>query len=216
MKRSDAFMAKKNKNKIDKKTLTEDDKKAWNALRVTGHMTRRQLEEFIPRARVEHYVKDGLWTKEVEIKDGVRIIGYTPTSKGIRFAKSHLHLDQFYSSKSVHHDIKLADFYMAKSQEVRDTFKSETELRNEFRSMMSDLAESDPTTHQQYKEMWQRGEISTPDMSYTEVRYEEVEEIVEEVCYESITKNYKQSEIEAKRTFARIMKMQIIVEGRDK
>ena len=209
-------MAKKNKNKIDKKTLTEDDKKAWNALRVTGHMTRRQLEEFIGRTRVEHYVKDGLWAKEIEIKDGVRIIGYTPTAKGIRFAKSHLNLDQFYSSKSVHHDIKLADFYMSKSQEVRDTFKSETELRNEFRSMMSDLAESDPTKHQEYKEMWQRGEISTPDMSYTEVRYEEEEEIVEEVCYESITKNYKHSEIEAKRTFTKIMKMKIVIEGRDK
>ena len=207
-------MARKNKNKIDKKTLTNEDKQAWNALRVCGHMTRRQLEEFVGRTRIEHYVKDGLWTKDIEIKDGVRIVGYTPTPKGIRFAKSHLHLDEFYSSKSVHHDIKMSDVYMSKPQEVRDTFKSETQLRNEFRSMMSELAESDPLKHQEYKEMWQRGEISTPDMSYTEVRYEEEEEIVEEICWESVTKNYKQSEVEAKRTFTRIMKMKIIIEER--
>lgn len=209
-------MGKKNKNKIDKKTLTNEDKQAWNALRVCGHMTRRQLEEFIPRTRVEHYVKDGLWTKDVEIKDGVKIVGYTPTAKGIRFAKAHLHLDEFYSSKSVHHDIKMSDVYMSKPQEVRDTFKSETQLRNEFRSMMNDLSESAPIKHQELKEMWQRGEISTPDMSYTEIRYEEEEEIVEEICYESITKNYSQTEIEAKRTFSRIMKYKIIVESRDK
>ena len=86
-------MAKKNKNKIDKKTLTNEDRQAWNALRVCGHMTRRQLEEFVGRTRIEHYIKDGLWRKDIEIKDGVRIVGYTPTPKGIRFAKSHLHLD---------------------------------------------------------------------------------------------------------------------------
>lgn len=204
----------KSKYKIDKNTLNQDDKNMWNGLRVCGHMTRRQLEEFVPRTRVEHYLKDGLLTKDIEIKDGVRIIGYTPTPQGIRFAKSHLHLDEFYSSKSVHHDIKMSDFYMSKPQEVRDTFKSETQLRNEFRSMMTELAESNPTQHQEYKEMWQRGEISTPDMSYTEVRYEEEEEIVEEICYEAVTKNYKEHEIEAKRTFSRIMKMKIILEPR--
>lgn len=204
----------KSKYKIDKNTLNQDDKKMWNALRVCGHMTRRQLEEFVTRTRVEHYLKDGLLTKDIEIKDGVRIIGYTPTPHGIRFAKSHLHLDEFYSSKSVHHDIKLADFYMSKSQDVRDTFKSETQLRNEFRSMMTELAESDPVKHYEYKEMWAKGEISTPDMAYTEVRYEQEEEIVEEICYESVTKNYSQTEIEAKRTFSRIMKYKIIIEER--
>lgn len=177
-------------------------------------MTRQQLETFVSRTRLEHYVKDGLLTKDIEIKDNNRIIGYTPTAKGIRFAKSHLNLDNFYSSKSVHHDIKMSDVYMSKSQEVRDTFKSETELRNEFRAKMTELAETDPTLHQKYNDMWKRGEISTPDMSYTEVRYEEEEEVVEEICYESITKNYKQSEIEAKRTFTKIMKMKIVIEER--
>ena len=208
-------MAKK-KNKIDKRSLTLEDRQAWNALRVCGHMTRRQLEEFIGRARVEHYVKDGLWTKDIEIKDGVRIIGYTPTPHGIRFAKAHLHLDEFYSSKSVHHDIVLSDLYMSKPQEVRDTFKSETQLRNEFRAMLTDLKETEPTKHYELAEMWRKGEISTPDMAYTEVRYKGVEEIVEEICYESVTKNYKHSEIEAKRTFAKIMKYEIVTERRDR
>lgn len=210
-------MAKKNsksKYKIDKKTLNNDDKNMWNGLRVCGHMTRQQLETFVGRTRLEHYVKDGLLTKDIEVKDGARIIGYTPTPKGIRFAKSHLNLDNFYSSKSVHHDIKMSDVYMSKPQEVRDTFKSETELRNEFRKKMTELAETDPATHQKYNDMWKRGEISTPDMSYTEIRYEEEEEIVEEICYESVTKNYKQAEIEAKRTFSKIMKMKIIIEER--
>lgn len=205
---------KKSKYKIDKKSLTQDDKRLWNGLRVCGHMTRQQLETFVGRTRLEHYVKDGLLTKDIEIKDNNRIIGYTPTSKGIRFAKSHLNLDNFYSSKSVHHDIKMSDVYMSKSQEVRDTFKSETELRNEFRRKMTELSETDPTLHQKYNEMWKNREISTPDMSYTEVRYEADEEIVEEICYESITKNYKQSEIEAKRTFSKIMKIKIIIEER--
>lgn len=205
-------MARKPKNKIDRHSLTEDDKKMWKSLRICGHMTQRQLETFVSRNQINRYIKDGLLKKDVEIKDGKRIIGIAASSKGIRFAKKYLHLQEFYSPKSVHHDIGMADIYMSKSDEVRETFKSESQLRNEFKHFLTDLEKENPQKHDEIAKMWLNGDISTPDMAYEEVMYVAEERVVETVCYEAVTTHYRKPEIQAKINFTTIMDYRLEIE----
>ncbi|NMM64228.1 hypothetical protein HBE96_16505 [Clostridium sp. P21] len=175
------------------------DRLALTSLSKCGHCTNEQLKNYVADTRIKHYVYDGYVKKEVFNKNnGERLIGYKLTNEGRKLLENEWGVKSHYIAQSIRHDIGIANKYFSLSQEQKETWKTETELRHEFIERLEEIKNEDYSRYEELYNMLEERQISIPDASY------EIENEIE-VCYEVITNSYGQDEILAKENYIEIM-----------
>lgn len=169
----------------------------------TGHL---RLEHFqkcgVSEKRVRNYEKDGLIDR-VQMRDPATksiVNVWKLTEKGKDFydlkeEKEHYH----YHSTSATHDVGLSDKYFSLTDKEQETWKTETEIRYEFKQKIEDLrVQGQYQQADRYEVLFDQRKISTPDAVYTS-------ENGVEIAFEVVTSSYGQVEIAAKMAYATIM-----------
>jgi DNA-binding HxlR family transcriptional regulator len=177
------------------------DKMAFNALSKVGHATPSQLKSCgVADSRIKNYVRDGL-VEKVAYKSGKDTgEAYKLTKAGREMASNNWGIKNHYHAQSVKHDLDIANKFFSLSDSQRDTWKTETELRDRFEERIQEIRDQgDEDTAKMYEDMLNQGLISMPDASY------ETEDGVE-ICYEVITNNYGEAELQAKEAYVQIVK----------
>lgn len=176
------------------------DRLAFTALSRVGHVNRVQLSYVgIADSRLKNYVRDGL-VEKVCYKKGTQVEECYKLTKGGRdFAKQQWALVNHYHAQSPRHDLALASKYFSLPEELQCTWKTESELREQFIRKMEQLKIDRADEANRYEQMLDKGLLSFPDGSY-------VNEKGVEIVYESITNNYGVAELLSKEVYVEIMK----------
>lgn len=186
--------------------ITSKDEKMLKAFRCCGYITRDMLREKLGVAdrRVENYLRDGLIEKIGFVDKSQKVIEtFRFTKAGESFLEKHLSLGNCYRSCSIAHDIEVAKIYMTCSETERETWKTESELRDQFQEMLDAMrVEGRYEEYDRLQEYLEQNEISAIDGSYVS------NEAGIEVSAEVITDSYGREEIEAKVSFCHIMNIQ--------
>jgi predicted transcriptional regulator len=172
------------------------DKNAFTALSRTGIVSAENLKLHcnLADSRIKNYVRDG-YAEKILFKEGKEVKeAYTLTSKGRELverqwnARNHYHAQ----TKSPHHDLQLSDKYFSLSEQVRNTWRTESQVREHFKVKLEELRQNGQSKRaEEYYNMMQNRIISMPDAVYTN-------EDGIEVAYEVITGNYGRQEMLAK------------------
>lgn len=179
------------------------DKSAFNAMSKCGHVSKDQLKECgLADARINNYVRDGL-AEKVVYKEGKEMKeAYKLTESGRELATKNWGTRDHYQAQSPKHDLALAEKYFSLTAEQKETFLSETQVRNLFMEKLENLRqEGQEKLSREYEEMLNKGLISMPDGIYTGGSGVQV-------SFEVITNNYGQAELQAKEAFVEIMQTQ--------
>lgn len=189
------------RRKGDITNLFTRDQEALTMLARTGHCTIEQLKH---AGIVENRAKSYLAAKLVE-KDYFRdpennlVTVYKLTNKGKNLVSDKYNVKFFYKSNSPRHDSSLADKYIKLTKEERATWKTETELQNEFKQKMAEHSYNGREAEKnRMEDMLQNKTVSAPDACYTHF----TEQGASTICVEVITPNYGCAEIESKENFA--------------
>lgn len=182
-------------HKVDKITqLFERDRQALTAMGDCGYLSRDHIHQCgVADGRLKNYIHDDY------VKAGDKGLGYQLTDKGKDLLESKWGMDKTYNAQSENHDLAIADKYLALSQYERDTWKNETELREDFENKLEELRDQgQEELAKTYEEMYHDHTISMCDGAYT--NSEGIE-----VYYEIITNNYGEAELMAKEAIVQIM-----------
>lgn len=186
--------------------IRKKDEKMLKAFRACHYLSRDMLKEKLGMSdhRVGNFEKDGYIEKIAffDAKQNQVIDVFRLTADGRNFIEKSLNLTDCYKSNSISHDFQLAGKYMNCSEAERETWKTETELRNNYKEMIDNLLENDRKEYDRLQEYLQQNEISSIDGSYIS------DETGMEISTEVITDSYGREEIEAKVTFCHIMNIQ--------
>lgn len=176
------------------------DRLAFTALSKVGHVNRDQLRSVgIVDSRLKNYVRDGL-VEKVSFKQDNRVEEcYKLTKSGRELAKQQWALSKHYHAQSPRHDLAVAKKYFSLPEELQRTWKTETELREQFICKIEQLKMTRTLEADQYEQMLDRGLLSFPDASY-------INQQGVEVLFESITNNYGVAELMSKEAYVEIMK----------
>ena len=177
------------------------DRLAFTAMSRVGHVTKDHLKSCgLADSRIKNYLKDGLIEK-VAYKDGNKAGEcYKLTRAGRELAERQWAIRGHYHAQSPLHDMSLANKYFSLPDHLRDTWRTETEIRDMFFEKLSQMREQgEEQLAKQYEDMLMKGLISMPDALY-------VNEQGVSVSYEVITNSYGQAELQAKEAFVAIMK----------
>lgn len=189
------------KKKITK--LYPRDQKALMSISRCGHVSEEHLLSIIANKRINGYLKDGLIEKDVVNKlNGEHFTGYKLTKSGRTLVEKEYGFKEHQIAQSVPHDNAISDKYFSLTDSQRDTWKTETQLRNEFNERLEELRERDYIKYNKISNMQENKEISVTDASY-------VETTGVTVTYEVETNNYGQAEINAKTEFSRFMELKL-------
>ncbi len=175
-------------------TIYPRDVNALSALARCGYVSREQLGVFLREKRVQSYCKDGLIEKSVYSKPGPKAQDtevYRLTKAGRELCRRELSLST-YCAQNPAHDLALADRYFSLSPTERETWRTETQSREDVCAEIRQMREQGE--EERAGELWakmQEGQLSMPDAVYT--REDGVT-----VAYEVTTTNYGQEEITAK------------------
>ncbi|OMD62989.1 hypothetical protein BSK62_22030 [Paenibacillus odorifer] len=176
------------------------DRLAFTALSRVGHVNREQMSNIgIADSRMKNYIRDGL-VEKVTYKQGNRTEEcYKLTKSGRELAKQQWALIGHYHAQSPRHDLALARKYFSLSEELQRSWRTETELREQFVNMIEKFKVKGAIEADRYEQLLERGILSFPDALY-------VNEQGVEIVYESITNNYGVAELMSKETYVEIMK----------
>lgn len=184
------------------------DQKALMSVSRCGHVTHSQLKNFVADSRIKNYVRDGYMTKEVFTKpNGTTMEGYKLTRQGREFVEKNYGFKDHQHSQSINHDLGISNKYFSLTEEQRETWRTETELRNEFEKQLNNLYKIDYDRYTEIREQLDNREISMPDCSY-------ITEQGVEVAFEVITNSYGILELQAKERYIEITKMAYETERR--
>ena len=159
-----------------------------------GYVSREQLGEFLREKRVQSYCKDGLVEKSIFSRPGAKaqdIEVYRLTKAGRELCRRELPLST-YCAQNPAHDLALADRYFSLSQAERESWRTESQSREDVCREIRQLREQGE--EERAGELWakmQEGLLSMPDAVYT--REDGVS-----VAFEVTTGNYGNEEIAAK------------------
>ena len=180
--------------------LMPRDKNALTAMSKCGYCTKDHLKNYVTDRRIGSYLKTGLITKETIVSNqNVKTTGYKLTSDGKKLLEKQYGITNHYKAQSVYHDTKLADRYFSLTEKERESWRTETELRQELYNKLEEMREQDANRYYEKLEELREGQISIPDCAYT------TEQGVE-VIYEVVTTNYGAEELEAKSQAVEILK----------
>lgn len=177
------------------------DRLAFTAMSRVGHVTKEHLRSCgLADSRIKNYLKDGLIEK-VAYKDGNKAGEcYKLTRLGREIAERNWSIRDHYHAQSPRHDLSLANKYFSLQDHLRDTWRTETQVRDMFQEKLSQMRDQgEEQLSKMYEDMLNKSLISMPDAVYTN-------EQGVQVAYEVITNSYGQEEIQAKEAFVAIMK----------
>ena len=178
--------------------IMNKDKEVFEAVCKVGHIRREHIESLrVNNNRINTYVKEGYMKKEVH--KGVE--SFKLTKEGHSIAEKEMYIYDHYKAQSHNHDLGVADKYFSLDYRVRDTFKSETELKNQFKEHIEKVSVVDKERAEKLENDYREKRISVPDCSF-------VGENGTPVAFEIVTANYSKAEIQAKEEFCREMKME--------
>ena len=186
-------------------TIYPRDKGALSALARCGYVSREQLGVFLREKRVQSYCKDGLIAKSIYSRPGTKaqdVEVYRLTKAGRELCRRELSLST-YCAQNPAHDLALADRYFSLSQTERETWRTESQSREDVSTEIRQLREQGE--EERAGELWaklQEGQLSMPDAVYT--REDGVS-----VAFEVTTGNYGNEEITAKEEAAEALGAEI-------
>lgn len=184
------------------------DQKALMSVSRCGHVTHQQLKNFVADSRIKNYIRDGYMTREVFTKpNGITMEGYKLTRQGREFVEKNYGFRDHQHAQSLNHDLGIANKYFSLTEEQRETWRTETELRNLFEEQLNNLYKTDYDCYTEIREQLENREISMPDCSY-------INEQGVEICFEVITNSYGIPELQAKERYIEITKMAYETERR--
>lgn len=183
------------------KNFYNRDRLALTSISKCGYCTKEQLKIFIADKRLTNYERDSLVSKEVFNKnDGEQLVAYRLTNNGRRLIEKQWGVKNHYIAQSITHDLGISSKYFSLNEEQRETWKTETEIRQEFEQRLEELRYSDYERYGEVNKMLEDKLISVPDCAYRL----EIDRGIE-TYFEVITNAYGQAEIEAKERFVEIM-----------
>lgn len=167
----------------------QPDIKACKAMAICGHVRAEYIENIWSERRIRTFTEEGLITKVTYSTKKGSVVCYKLTESGVNYAKRYIIPEhQIYASKSIVHDVYMSDHYFTKMSETeRETIKTETEIKSEFKEMLIS-GEIDKGTYDS---------CSCVDFSYTS-------DSGEVIGFEVVTENYTQQDIQAKQTFCSV------------
>ena len=223
-------MAKPRVSKIKK--VNNRDRLIFEALAKGGVVSKEDVYSVISKTRASHWEHDRYF-KDVSYNTNgnKRYEGFALTNEGRKYAEKQFGISSCtrIKSSSVVHDMAVGSKIMSLEEDKRGLSRTEEQLWDKFyeemRHRKEQIDELDEKRldqslslqeREQYgkewleadkeysriEEMLKNGELSAPDISY-------VNEAGEEVCYEVLTANYGQEEINAKIEFAKVLNMEI-------
>lgn len=182
------------------------DRDGMTALSRTGIARIETLKEKcnLADSRIRNWIKDGYAEKiyykvgkqEKEVKEAIIL-----TKKGKELVEQKWNVRDHYhaQTQSPYHDLALSDKYFSLPENIRETWKTETQVRNQFMEKLQQLREQGHQEQaQRYEDMLNKGLISMPDGMYTN-------EQGIEVAHEIITDSYGRAEMLAKETTCEIL-----------
>jgi len=177
--------------------ITNKDKQLLHAFKSCGYLIDKHVSEYVRERRIAGFVRDGYVSKHIyyEHKQKQSITLYSLTEKGKKLCQKEMGAKYFYKSSSPRHDLEVTEKYMSLSQEQRNTWITEGELRERVISM-------DP----KYEQRLLDREISPTDGAYVVRDGTGLERFI---TYEVVTSAYGRQEIRAKEEFATVLKSTI-------
>ncbi|MDI6220631.1 hypothetical protein KLJ98_15290 [Clostridioides difficile] len=185
------------------------DEKALLSVSRCGHISHDNLKEYVAEKRILNYERDGLITKEAFSKNnGEQLVGYKLTAEGRKFVEREYKFKEHQIAQSLNHDLGIANIYFSLTQEERDTWKTETQIRQDFEERLEEIRLNDYERYEEINKLIEERQISIVDCSYVdrETQIENYNEI--------ITNSYGQAEIEAKEKFIEIMNIKSYITER--
>ena len=188
-------METKHINKINLRDL-----KALYGLTRVGYFTKEQMKDNlkITNNRTESMLKDKLIEEKIYKYKNQEHIAYKLTDRGFKFLRTNIKGElkeslnlsdkRLYISSSPQHDVYLAEKYLQLDWREQQTWKSEGEMRDQFKEHLESLKEQgEIAKYNQLQEMLYLKSISMPDGSYTSIAGDvEVIEIVGKYTQEMI------------------------------
>ena len=170
--------------------IKEQDREAYNLLLNCRHVTQEQLRTYSSTNRINSYLKEKLIEK-IDIAD-LRV--YRLTQKGYKeFEKTLGRENCRYHSNSILHDIKLAERYIQVHERYEDArWKNEEDLKREKNQLLEQLREE-----RDFERIERIEKVSVPDCSYSSSLEGQ------DICYEVVTDNYSNIDIQAKIDYCR-------------
>lgn len=185
------------------------DEKALMSISRCGHVSHNNLKEYIAEKRITNYIRDGLVTKEVFSKNnGEQLVGYKLTAEGRKFIEREYGFKDHQIAQSINHDLGIAKVYFSLSQEERDTWKTETQIREEFQGRLEEIKNQDYDRFEEINQLIEERQISVVDCSYVD------KETGIENFVEIFTNSYGQVEFESKERFVEIMSIKTYITER--
>lgn len=150
--------------------LTSKDEQTLNAFADVGYLTRKMLTEELDLAarRINAFEHDGYIERQDYYNKQTHNVeqAYRLTDKGKKLTKDELDRIYFYKSNSVSHDLALANRYFQEPAEHRNAWITEAEWRDNFKSMLQGLKDTDYDRFKELHDKWEQGEISPPDAGF--------------------------------------------------
>lgn len=168
------------------KSFNFKDLKLLYGLSKVGHFSPQQIKSLgISDRRIENMIKDKYMEKKVDIHNNKEFIAYKITKDGYKFLRDNvrgeyresLNLGEKgrYISSSPVHDVALAEKYLELSWEEQQTWRTESQTRDEFQEHLDKLLED--RQYELYNELYEQfnnEEITMPDGVYTSSSGEDI------------------------------------------
>lgn len=187
------------------KTFMATDFKVFDAWSKVGFLTKDHIKDCgVADRRLNNYQRQGLVEKVQYRNPHNKQLEYCYklTSAGKDFyTLRHEQEHHYYQAQSPQHDLAMADKYFSLSDHERSTWRTETEVRNEFKQHIESLRDQGNFERaKQLEDMYAAKQISVVDAVY------ETEQGVQ-VAYEVVTNSYGHQELQAKQEFVEVMKL---------
>ncbi|KEQ21578.1 hypothetical protein ET33_35445 [Paenibacillus tyrfis] len=143
------------------------DRLAFTALYRTGHVSPEQLYQCgLADSRINNLIRDGHFEKVAYKQRGQIRECYKLTKLGRETATRYWGLERSYRAQSPAHDLALAEKYFSLPQEIRETWSTESQIRDQFMEQLSVLRDQGKEAEAAlYEKMLERGLLSMPDAS---------------------------------------------------
>lgn len=169
------------------------------AFRNCGLLSFQQLNERLGMCdrRIKNFKRDG-YIEQARLphpKTKELLLVFQLSDKGKRLVESELNLQDCYRSSGGLHDLRVADEYLSLNDGEKFSWKTEAQLREDSYAMADRLGK-----RKLFEENYKNGKFSATDGAYLSSQGQMI-------AVEVVTRNYKASELEAKRMFAQAMQM---------
>lgn len=175
------------------------DRLAFTAMHRVGHVSYDHLLLCgLADRRIKNLVRDGHLEKVVYKVKGKNKECYKLTKSGRETAARLWGINHAYHAQSAIHDLALAEKYFSLSEDLRERWKTETQIRREFEERIYNIREEGKEAEARlYEDMLSKNLISMPDGLYTN-------SAGIEVGVEILTNSYGIQEIRSKEMYVGI------------